>query len=97
MLTRIASELPGGLDTMVEFGVCDGSSLQLLDDVDVDFYTEITSEGGRAVSVAFVSIRAHHHPGEGKTGQLLRGVAAEVDEELHRLTGSGYEGEPGSQ
>jgi hypothetical protein len=82
MLTALADEVPTGLDTTVEFGICDGESLQIVDDVDVSHWTnmrEATPEG------VLVLIRGHNHPGT-RPGRLLRGGAADVDAELRKLT-----------
>jgi hypothetical protein len=39
------------------------------------------------VKKQFALIRGHHHPDDGDTPKPLRGVAADVDDELRRLTG----------
>lgn len=81
MLTDLASFLPVGPDTQVEFGICDGENLQMVDKVDVSHYTHVRDDGSDQI---FVIIRGHVHLGE-KPGRLLRGAVADVDQELHDL------------
>jgi hypothetical protein len=91
-LMRIAADLPKGLDSRLEFGVCNGENLQLIQHVDVDIYTERVDlhETGAASTAEdtgqpFIFLRAHHHPGD-TPGTLLRGVASDTDAELRNLT-----------
>lgn len=86
MLMAVAAELPQGLNSRVEFGVCDGENLQLIDQVDVDIYTNIQTASGEEVDEPFVILRAHSHPGQ-TAGRLLRGAASNADDELRKLTG----------
>ncbi|GAB3679376.1 hypothetical protein GCM10027589_49660 [Actinocorallia lasiicapitis] len=84
MLTALADQSPDGLDTPVEFGICDATDLQMIDEIDLGIYQRIsvrTSEVG-----TYVMFRGHHHPGA-VPGALLRGAAADVDDELRDLTG----------
>lgn len=86
MIADTAAELDDGLDAGIEFGICDGDNLQLIDNCDIDIYSEVRTNGSPTTAKPFIVIRGHHHPGEGKPGKLLRGVAADADEELRRLT-----------
>lgn len=83
-LLLLADRLPTGMDTRVEFGICDGKNLQLIDNVEVDHFV-IAKADGQAVDV-FVAFKAHQHPGE-PPGKLLPGVTADVDDELRKLAG----------
>jgi hypothetical protein len=85
MLLAIATDLPAGLDGRIEFGVCDGNNLQIIDHVDLDLYTEVKPGERPAPDSTYVILRAHHHPGE-SPGHLLRGAAADADKELRQLT-----------
>jgi hypothetical protein len=72
----MATSLPRGLDTPAEFGVCDGSDLQILDDVDMQVYPAASREAGQPAGEPSVLIRVHDHPGSpGSRGRLLLGVA----------------------
>jgi hypothetical protein len=86
MLMAVAAELPLGLDSRVEFGVCDGENLQRIDQVDVDIYTNIQTASGEEAGEPFVILRAQSHPGQ-TAGRPLRGVASNADDELRKLTG----------
>jgi hypothetical protein len=81
VLTELASTLPDGMETQVEFGLCNGVDLQMFDEIDVDHYTHV-SEG--KPDRVFVMFRAHAHPGE-EPGRQLRDATADVDEELRDL------------
>lgn len=83
-LTELSAELTDGLNSVIRFGVCDGDHLQLLDKVDVHFYTRQSTQGS-PTGPEFVIIRGHVHPGE-EAGELLEGVATHADEELRNLT-----------
>jgi hypothetical protein len=85
MITATAAELRDGLDTDIEFGICDGNNLELIDDVDIDFYARVPTDGSPGGTQLLI-ICGHHHPGQ-KPGELLRGAAADVDDELRNLTG----------
>lgn len=86
-LLGVADRLPLGLDAAVEFGVCDGAALQILKDVDVTAYSVFPRDQSRPVSAPTVLIRAHDHPGPGTSrGPLMRGAAADADDELQDLT-----------
>lgn len=82
-LNELAEESPAGENTEVEFGICNGTALQMVDDIDVSHSTRVQADGLARVRVS-VLFRAHVHPGE-KPGELLRGVAADVDQELRDL------------
>jgi hypothetical protein len=84
VLSTLASELPGGMDTPVEIGVCDGTDLQLLPKVDVDEYHHVSLDGTEIRT--FIAIRAHDHPDGSGRGMQARGVAADTDDELRKLT-----------
>jgi hypothetical protein len=73
VLTEAATRLPAGLDTPVRFGICDGTDLHLLDDVDVDVYTvhpQDPADDPRHLLLA----RGHQHPG--RAGEVWRGAGA---------------------
>ncbi|OLT12951.1 hypothetical protein BJF79_03360 [Actinomadura sp. CNU-125] len=82
MLTLMSSALPDGLETRVEFGICDGENLQMVDKVDLSDYTTVTEDGREEETV--VAFRGHAHPGQ-SPGRLLQGVTADADEQMHRL------------
>jgi hypothetical protein len=66
-LLEIAAGLPLGLDTQMEFGVCDGLNLQLLNNADLISYHKKAAAGGAEAGTLSVLLRAHHHgkaPGE---------------------------------
>jgi hypothetical protein len=82
-LLDLSSDL--GAETPVEFAICDGEdSLQFVREVDVEPSAFLPQDSATPPR-QFVLIRAHAHgephPWSG------RGVAADVDQELHRLTG----------
>lgn len=84
-LTESASRLPAGLDTPIRFGLCDGTDLHLIADVDVDVYTALPKDPAGDTE-RFLLVRAHQHPG-GPAGPVWRGAASHADDELRRLTG----------
>lgn len=84
-LVELAEESPVGADTEVEFGICNGTDLQMVDKVDVSHFTHV--QDGEMPRV-FVMFRGHVHPGE-KPGQLLHDAVADVDEELRDLLDDG--------
>lgn len=81
-LTELAAMLPDAERSEVEFGICNGTDLQMVDKVDVSHYTHVRDDGGP--DRLFVMFRGHVHPGE-KPGRLLRDAVADVDEELRGL------------
>ena len=83
-LTELAAMLPEGLETRVELGVCDGEDLQLIENVDLGHWALMPPERPQ-VAERFVLLRGHVHPGE-RAGELLRGAASHVDQELRKLT-----------
>ena len=85
-LTRLAGHLRDGMDTPVEFAICDGHSLQMIDDFDVTYWTRINTETG-AHGAQSVMFRGHHHPGK-LPGKRHQAVTADVDDELRDLTDS---------
>lgn len=80
-LTELAATSPEGVDTQVEFGLCNGVDLQMFDKVDVDHYTHVGDDKPDRI---FVMFRAHAHPGE-EPGRQLRDAVADVDDELRDL------------
>jgi hypothetical protein len=82
-LTEAAGRLPDGLDTPFQFGICDGTDLHLITDVDMDVYT-VHPEGPAGAVTHLLLARAHQHPG--RAGEVWRGVGAHADDELRRLT-----------
>ncbi|GAA3217305.1 hypothetical protein [Actinocorallia longicatena] len=84
MLTALAHQSPDGLDTPVEFAICDGENLQMIDEIDLGTSTRVSARSAAKTS-HFVLFRGHHHPGR-PPGLLLRGAAADVDDELRGLT-----------
>jgi hypothetical protein len=83
-LTELAGMLPEGFETRVELGVCDGEDLQLIENVDLGHWALMPPERPQ-VTERFVLLRGHVHPGE-RAGELLRGAASHVDQELRKLT-----------
>jgi hypothetical protein len=65
-LTDMAAGLPLGLDSRMEFGVCDGLNLQLLDNSDLISYRKKAPAGGEEAGTLSVLLRAH-------TTERLRG------------------------
>lgn len=80
-LVELAEESPAGADTDVEIGICNGTDLQMVDNIDVSHFTRVQDDKPDRV---FVMFRAHVHPGE-KPGELLRDAVADVDDELRDL------------
>jgi hypothetical protein len=69
---ELATRLPRGLDTPAEFGVCDGSDLQVVNGADMQVCPAASGEGGEPS----VLVRVHDHAGSpGSRGRLLPGVA----------------------
>jgi hypothetical protein len=64
------------METPIEFGICNGEDVQMIDDVDLDQWTRVETDGTPVRQ--FALLRGHIHPGE-KTGDRLRGVAADVN------------------
>src|SRR4051794_5181011 len=81
VLTQVAAELPGNLDVEVELGICDGENVTFVEKVGIDHYTQFSKDD--APVRQFVMLRGHLHPGQGK---LYRGIAAEIDDDLRKLT-----------
>ena len=88
LLARAAGNLPEGLDSAIELAICDGTSKQFIDHVEADHWYTVNQETGRVVTDGErgVYIIGHWHPGEGP-GKVYRGIAADVDEELRKLSG----------
>jgi hypothetical protein len=83
--------LPEGVETHVELGVCNGNDLQLIEKVDLGHWALMPPEGP-LIAGRFVLLRGHVHPGE-RAGELLRGAANDLDQELRELTDA--TGDPG--
>lgn len=84
-LTSVATELPEGLDGSVEYAICDGKDLRIIENVDLDSYSQV-AEGG-AVVYRFAVIRGHlHGPDDGRT---LPGISGQVEDDLRKITESG--------
>jgi hypothetical protein len=79
VLTAEAAQLPGGLDTQVAAGVCDGERLQMAWTVGVDHWAQVGEDGARQ----FVLVRAHPHLDAEPLPALPRG-AGDVEEQLRR-------------
>jgi hypothetical protein len=90
-LTELAGILPEGFETRVELGVCDGKDLQLIEKADLGHWALMPPEGP-LIAGRFVLLRGHVHPGE-RAGELLRGAANDLDQELRELTDA--TGDPG--
>jgi hypothetical protein len=75
-----AAALPLGLDTRMEFGVCDGLNLQLLADSDLVTYRKAPASGGE-VGTLTVLLRVHRH-GKALGEVLANGAAACGEEDL---------------
>jgi hypothetical protein len=73
-LLEIAAGLPLGLDSRVEFGVCDGLNMQLLDNADLISYRKKAPDGSEEADTLSVLLRAHHHGNA--PGELMDGTAA---------------------
>jgi hypothetical protein len=86
-VTEIAEQLPDGLDSAIELAICDGSAQQFIDSVEVLYQayvrTDDSADPDRRPQVVIVG---HWHPGE-SPGRVQRGIAADADEELRKLTG----------
>lgn len=82
-LRALGAYLPDGPDTPVQLGICDGQNLQMIEHVDVTYW-EHRHTSSPTPSAYFALIRGHHHPGE-RAGELLRGAASDVDNELREL------------
>jgi hypothetical protein len=85
-LLEQARDLDKGLDTPMELGICDGTDLQLVDTVDLNCWSTVSSSGRGSPGGQFLILRGHIHPGE-KAGKILRGAASHADEELREVTG----------
>jgi hypothetical protein len=85
LLTEVAGTLPEGLDSAIELGICDGKTLQIIDNVEVDFWVQVAGDGSR-IGAQCVLICGHQHRRE-STGREGRSVAANLDEELRKLSG----------
>ena len=83
-LTYLVSDLPDGLDSDVRLGICDSADVQMVDLWDVVQQFPV-NEDGSPRAAAYVLLRGHIHPGD-HAGEVLRGVAADADDELRRLT-----------
>jgi hypothetical protein len=83
-LAELARMLPEGFETRVELGMCDGQDLQLIENVDLGHWALMPPEGP-LIAGRFVLLRGHVHPGE-RVGELLRGAANDLDQELRELT-----------
>ncbi|MEO3862299.1 hypothetical protein [Acrocarpospora sp. B8E8] len=87
ILKVITADLPTGLDTEVEVGLCDGDWMTMTDAVDIDYFARVPMDGGSQKQL--VLLRAHLHPGQGRR---VRGVGAEVEDDLRKLTSDPDEG-----
>jgi hypothetical protein len=84
---HITDQLPDGLDSAIELVICDGSGQQFIDNVEVLFQAVLRADGSAdPASRPQVVIVGHWHPGE-SPGRVQRGIAADADEELRKLTG----------
>jgi hypothetical protein len=86
-LTAATARLPAALDTDVELGVCDGENLQMIGTVDVNYWARVAPNG--TPKGYFVLVQGHPHLDEGGPARPLRGVTADVDDELRKLTEHG--------
>lgn len=82
-LMELAGELPDGIDTRFEFGICDENGVQLVDEVDLDQYHVVSAKDVQAQG-EFVMLRGHVHPGK-TPGRYLPGIASGADRELREL------------
>jgi hypothetical protein len=83
-LAAAAAELRDGLETEVELAVADGENMQMVGEVDIDYWAEVPADGSGG-GRQFVLIRGHLRPGEdGKAPRRLRAVTADADEHLRR-------------
>jgi hypothetical protein len=83
-LLELARELPLGMDTRLELGVCNGEDLQLVDKCDLDQWSLVSPGKEGSPAEHFVLLRGHVHPGE-RAGELLRDAASDADQELRKL------------
>ena len=85
LLAEAAAQFPDGLDLAIEMAICDGTTMQFINDVDVDSWAEVRADGRpSAHGRRYVLIRGHWHPGE-SPGRRHSAVTAGVDEELRKL------------
>jgi hypothetical protein len=92
-LTRAAASLPRGLDALFELCICDEHDLQLISNLDVDFWVFVDMSAKPPVPKhGSVVMRGHWHRGE-SPGKVWHGAAAAADEALREMT----EGDQGPQ
>lgn len=82
-LTQAAADLPEGLDTDAQIGICDGSGVRLMPRVDVKSWTRVSLDG-QEPDEPFVMLRCHEHPGDEVTS--LPGFAEDIESDLRKLT-----------
>lgn len=74
MMLRSAGDLPAGLDSKIEFGICDGAGMQVVGCVDI---------GQRAEDNGALLLRGHLHPED--VPKPMRVQAEVLDHELRDL------------
>ena len=67
----------------IRLAVCDGETMQFIENVDLDVWSRLTDTGAQVES--FVVLRGHPHLGE----TTMRTPVADADEHLRRWTDSG--------
>lgn len=82
-LAESTANLPEGLDTEAQIGICDGSGIRLMPRMDVKPWTQV-SLSGQEPDEAFVMVRCHEHPADEVT--VLPGFAEGIEGDLRTLT-----------
>ncbi len=83
-LAEAAAGLSDGLDTEIELAICDGESLQFIDDTEVQAMLTVYSGTVEPDGGGFVIIRGHWHPGE-SPGRVQRSTVLRTDDDYQEV------------
>lgn len=81
-LVEKANALPAGLESEIELAICDGSTMTLVERVDVGKWANVDQADGTQTRT-FIVVRGHLHPDDEPA--TMRAATADVDDELRRL------------